>query len=81
LTSIIRLTVYLLENRLYEAKAGMKAGNDAGDIKDTVLVRWKESGPHPEGRKAESCEVYGPNRFPSDADYAFIQNVYPWKGS
>jgi hypothetical protein len=59
----------------------MKAGNDAGDIADTVLVRWKESGPPPEGRKADNCKVYGPNRFPSDGDYLFVQNVYPWKGS
>jgi hypothetical protein len=68
-------------HRLYEAKAGMAPGNDAGDIKDTPLVRWKEAGPHPEGRNNDNCEVYGPNRVPSNGDYGFVRNVYPWKGS
>jgi hypothetical protein len=66
--------------RLYEAKMGLVPGTDAGSIEDTPLVRWKDEGPHPGGRTAENCEVYGPNRSPSDGDYHFVKNVYTWKG-
>ncbi|KAH7078300.1 hypothetical protein FB567DRAFT_595909 [Paraphoma chrysanthemicola] len=57
---------------LYEAKAGMKPGNDATNIHHVPILRWRTADPHPKGVTSDNCEVYGPNRTPSDGDYRFV---------
>jgi hypothetical protein len=56
----------------------MDPEKDAGSVFDTPLIKWKEEGPHPEGRTQTNCEWYGPNKVVSDGDRAFVKNVYTW---
>lgn len=57
----------------------MMPGKDVSSIDDTVLVRWKEAGPHSEGRTKDNCEVFGLKPRPSDGDYGSVKNIYPWE--